>query len=169
MNTPCLKLFATGVALLGLAACATTPQPAPTAADTLTPKIPLASTVIDTNSLPVETMPFGARRSVFNGPTHTLKNFESHITTVNPGQQAHPPHTHGNEEMLLVKDGTLEVTIKGRVYTAGPGAIIFYAPNDLHGTHNAGSTPVTYYVFSWITDQTPATIPPPGGEPVVAK
>jgi mannose-6-phosphate isomerase-like protein (cupin superfamily) len=159
--------FAATVLLLGLGACAH--APAPTAADTLTTKTPMGSTVIDTNSLPIETTAFGKRVSVFNGPTETLKNFESHITTVNPGQQAHAPHTHGNEEMLIVRDGTLEVTIKGHVYTAGPGTIIFYAPNDLHGTHNSGTVPVTYYVFSWMTDQTPATIPPPGGEPVTAK
>jgi len=167
MNRRHLKSFAATILLLGLGACAQ--APAPSAKDTLTTKTPLASTVIDTNSLPIETMAFGQRRSVFNGPTATLQNFESHITTVNPGQQAHPPHTHGNEELLLVRDGTLDVTIKGRVYTAGPGSYIFYAPNDLHGTHNPGTVPVTYYVFSWVTDKTPATIPPPGGEPVAAK
>jgi XRE family transcriptional regulator, regulator of sulfur utilization len=163
---PVVLLFSAGAAL-ALGACAQTP--APTAADTITPKLPLASMVIDTNALPVETTAFGLHRSVFNGPTQTLNNFESHITTVNPGQQAHAPHTHGNEEMLIVKDGTLDVTIKGRTYTAGPGAIIFYESNDLHGTHNSGTVPVTYYVFSWVTDKTPATIPPPGGEPTAQK
>jgi uncharacterized cupin superfamily protein len=152
---------------LALGGCAT--APAPTAAETISPKTPLASMVIDTNKLPAQTMPFGSRRAVFNAPTVSLNNFESHITTVNPGQEAHQPHNHGNEEMLIVKEGTLDVTIQGRLYSAGPGSIIFYESNDLHGTHNSGTVPVTYYVFSWVTDKTPATLPPPGGAPTAAK
>jgi quercetin dioxygenase-like cupin family protein len=161
---PFLRNFiASSAVVLGLAAC-TTP-PAPTAAETLTAKSPLVSGVYDIDALPVEATAFGSRRSVFNAPTTTLTNFECHISTIKPGQTVHPPHTHGNEEMLIVKDGTLAVFIKGRTYTAGPGAIIFYASNDLHGASNAGATSATYYVFSWATDKTPATIPPPGGEP----
>jgi XRE family transcriptional regulator, regulator of sulfur utilization len=121
----------------------------------------VTSIVIDTNQLPVTKTASGSRRDVFNGPSVTLNTFESHITTINPGQSAHPPHTHGNEEMLIVKEGKLLVTIKGVKYLAPPGSIIFYNSNDLHGTLNVDDKPTTYYVFSWYTDKTPATIPPP--------
>ncbi len=56
--------------------------------------------------------------------------------------------------MLIVKEGVLEVTINGKTQRAGPGAIIFYAPNDPHGTKSVGEVPAVYYVFTWVTDQT---------------
>jgi quercetin dioxygenase-like cupin family protein len=128
----------------------------------------VTSIVIDTDQLPVTKTASGSRRDVFNGPSVTLNTFESHITTINPGDSAHPPHTHGNEEMLIVKEGKLLVTIKGVKYLAAPGSIIFYNSNDLHGTLNVADVPTTYYVFSWITDKTPATIPPPSVAPAAA-
>jgi quercetin dioxygenase-like cupin family protein len=128
----------------------------------------VTSIVIDTDQLPVTKTASGSRRDVFNGPSVTLNTFESHITTINPGDSAHPPHTHGNEEMLIVKEGKLLVTIKGVKYLAAPGSIIFYNSNDLHGTLNVADVPTTYYVFSWYTDKTPATILPPTAAPATA-
>ncbi|HVU38447.1 MAG TPA: cupin domain-containing protein [Opitutales bacterium] len=147
-----------------LAACAATPPatPATTPAATMpaaatrvrASRPPLTSGVIDTNALRSETTSSGSRQTVFNGPTATLQNFESHISTVLPGQSAHAPHTHPHEEMLIVKEGVLEVTINGKTQRAGPGAIIFYAPNDPHGTKSVGDVPAVYYVFTWVTDET---------------
>jgi quercetin dioxygenase-like cupin family protein len=128
----------------------------------------VTSIVIDTEKLPSVKTASGSRKDVFNGPSVTLNTFESHITTINPGQSAHPPHTHGNEEMLLVKEGKLLVTIKGVKYLATPGSIIFYNSNDPHGTLNVDDKPTTYYVFSWLTDKTPATIPMPTAAPEAA-
>ncbi len=128
----------------------------------------VTSIVIDTDQLPVTKTASGSRRDVFNGPSVTLNTFESHITTINPGDSAHPPHTHGNEEMLIVKEGKLLVTIKGVKYLATPGSIIFYNSNELHGTLNVADVPTTYYVFSWYTAKTPATIPPPTAAPGTA-
>ncbi len=135
---------------------------APVSAANLTPsrttafpgKTKVTSTVIDTTKLRMAPNAAGARAEVFNGPSGTLENFESHITTVDPGKSAHSPHTHPHEEMLIVKEGTLEVTIAGKTYIATPGSIIFYGPNDPHGTKNIGTVPATYYVFTWVTDQT---------------
>ncbi|MGH8336984.1 MAG: cupin domain-containing protein, partial [Gammaproteobacteria bacterium] len=93
-------------------------------------------------------------KTVFNGPTATLLNFESHITTVNPRQSAHTPHSHPHEELLVVKEGTLEVTINGKTERAGPGAVIFYSANDPHATKSVGDVPAVYYVFTWVTDKT---------------
>jgi len=117
-------------------------------------KTKVTSTVIDTTKLRMAPNAAGARAEVFNGPSGTLENFESHITTVDPGKSAHSPHTHPHEEMLIIKEGTLEVTIAGKTYIATPGSIIFYGPNDPHATKNIGTVPATYYVFTWVTDQT---------------
>src|SRR5471032_420613 len=145
-NLPSLLCLACSCAILAYTAYAQTAAytpaiPARAAMADITPsrttafpaKAKVSSIVIDTDKLPVTKMPYGSRRDVFNGPSDTLNSFESHITTVNPGQAAHAPHTHGNEEMLIVKEGKLQVTIKSTTYLAGPGSIIYYSPNDLHG------------------------------------
>jgi len=157
-------------AALGLAACTQVPPLTPAVfSRPLTPPITqtipagqaLTSMVIDTEKLPVRPSQVGSTRTLFNGPTATLTRFESHITTVNPGQAAHAPHTHGNDEMLLVKEGTLQVIFKDQTYQAGPGSLMFYSSLDPHGTFNNGTTPVTYYVFSWVSDKTPPDISTP--------
>ncbi|HTB62570.1 MAG TPA: cupin domain-containing protein [Opitutales bacterium] len=114
----------------------------------------VTSTVIDSTKLRTSITASGKRAEVFNGPSGTLQTFESHITTVDPGKSAHDPHTHPHEEMLILKEGKLEVTLAGKTYIAEPGAIIFYGPNDPHGTKSIGTVPAVYYVFTWVTDQT---------------
>ena len=41
-------------------------------------------------------------------PTATLDELEMHITTLNPGQSSHAPHQHPNEELVIVRQGTVE-------------------------------------------------------------
>ncbi len=128
-----------------------------TAADTA--KIPMKSTVIDWSKLEVKTTKTGERRELFDGPTATLNNFEGHVTTLKPGETPHPPHRHPDEEMIIVKEGTLEVMINGETKRAGAGSVFFYASNDLHGLKNVGDTTATYFVFRFITPTTPPAVP----------
>ena len=87
----------------------------------------LHSTVFDWDSLQAKPNNVGSVRSVFRGPTPTLEELEMHITTLNPGQTSHAPHTHPNEELVIIKEGTVE-TLSGGVWKkAGPGSIIFNA------------------------------------------
>lgn len=98
----------------------------------------------------------GALREVVNLPTATLANFECHITTLNPGMTPHPPHRHPNEEIILVKEGRLDVTINGVTRPAGAGDILFYSSGDEHSLKNTGDTAATYYVINFKTEATPA-------------
>jgi hypothetical protein len=86
--------------LLLMAAGYRTPQPA---------LAPLRSRVIDWNTLvPTETRT-GQRRDVFDGPTDTLDRLHGHITTLNPGENTGPLHRHPQEEIVIIKEGTVEV------------------------------------------------------------
>jgi len=120
------------------------------------PKSVIKSMVIDWEKLVVKPTKTGERRELFDAPTLTLNNFEGHVTTLRPGEVPHPPHRHPDEEMILIKEGTLEVTINGETKRASTGSLIFYASNDLHGMRNVGSTSATYYVFRFVSDKTPA-------------
>jgi quercetin dioxygenase-like cupin family protein len=118
-------------------------------------KARLGSAVYDWAKITAKPTGTGARRDFFDGPTNTLENFECHATSLIPGAIAHLPHRHPDEELIVVKEGTLEVTINGAAQQAGAGSVFFYASNDLHGMKNVGTTMATYYVFRFITAATP--------------
>jgi quercetin dioxygenase-like cupin family protein len=117
----------------------------------------LATTFVDWNSLVPSSSKVSEVRHVFDNPTVGMDKLEVHITTLNPGMESHPPHRHSWEEMLLLKDGELEVSVNGHKQHAGPGALVFFAANDPHNARNAGSKPATYYVINFVTDLSHAT------------
>ena len=107
------------------------------------------STVFEWAGLEAKTTAVGARRDVMRAPTPTLDELEMHITTLAVGQVSHPPHRHPEEELLIVKEGTVETLQNGKASRLGPGSIIFHSSNDLHNIRNAGSIPATYHVIQW--------------------
>lgn len=122
-----------------------------------TPAGHLGSSIFDWEKLAVKPTAKGERRDVFDRPTATLAGFECHVTTLKAGEEPHAPHHHADEEIVLVKDGQLEVMINGHTQQAGAGAIIFISSNDEHGWKNTGTVPATYYVLRLRTEQTPAS------------
>jgi len=109
----------------------------------------LGSSVFDWNAISAKPTPVGEVRSFFRSPTATLDELEVHVTTLNPGQASHPPHKHPNEELVIVKEGTVEVLVNGDWKKVGPGSVIFNASNQLHGLKNVGTGPATYHVINW--------------------
>ena len=89
----------------------------------------------------------GEARRVFDAPTPALAEFEGHITTLNPGESPHPPHRHADEELMVIKEGTLAALQGDKTNIVTAGGIIFEAANELHGLRNIGTNRATYYVF----------------------
>lgn len=90
------------------------------------------------------------RRQVLEGKTNSLFYLEVHASTLDPGKAPHPPHTHDDmEELVIVKDGKLKVTIKGQTKILDAGSIAYAQPGDEHGFENGGNTKVTYYVLKF--------------------
>ena len=109
----------------------------------------MSSSAFDWNSVPAKQTNVGSVRSFFKSPTATLDELELHVTTLNPGQASHPPHKHPNEELVIVKEGTVEALVNGEWKRVGPGSVIFNASNQLHGLKNVGTGPATYHVINW--------------------
>jgi quercetin dioxygenase-like cupin family protein len=109
----------------------------------------MSSSVFDWEKIAVKETKTGASRDFFKGPTATLDQLECHVTTVKPGEASHAAHSHPEEELIIVKEGTIESVQNGEVKRAGPGSIIFEASNQMHGMRNIGSTPATYFVIKW--------------------
>ena len=86
-------------------------------------------------------------RSFFHGMEHSGFNLEAHETVLGPGVETHPPHSHEHEEIIVVVEGTVEVTVEGKSEMVEPGSVIYYEPNRSHNLRNAGTTPCRYYVI----------------------
>jgi XRE family transcriptional regulator, regulator of sulfur utilization len=144
--------------ILLIATVITTTIAAASFAQTSKPLMP--SQVFPWNNLKVDTTKTGERRQVFDAPTLTLDRFESHITTLNPGEVPHAPHKHPEEELMIVKEGTLEVVQNNITNRVEAGGMIFCASNEMHGLKNVGTNRASYYVVKWfphdlarVTDQ----------------
>ena len=85
-------------------------------------------------------------RRFFYGPEHSGYNLEMHETVLGPGVETHPLHTHGHQEIIILLEGTLEVSMDGRTDTVEAGSVIFYEPDKPHNLRNTGTVPCRYYV-----------------------
>src|SRR5450432_1512545 len=92
------------------------------------------------------------RMQFMDGRTSVLANIEAHLTTLEPGKAAHPPHTHTNqEELIIVKEGLINVTIKGKTKLLSAGGVAYSIPGDEHGAVNAGKSKASYYLVKYTT------------------
>jgi len=117
----------------------------------------LPSTVFAWSQLQATPTKAGECRNLFDSATRTLGRLECHATTLRPGERAHEPHRHADEEMIFVKEGLLEATINERTASASAGAVLFFSSMDLHGLRNAGPVPATYYVLRIFPRDLPTT------------
>lgn len=116
----------------------------------------MGSVAIDWQSVPVKQEEVRAVRQFMQAPTATLEELELHVTTLQPGTTSHAPHKHPNEELVIVKEGTVEVLVDGQLKRVGPGSVVFNASNQMHSLRNVGTGPATYHVINFKTAATNA-------------
>jgi mannose-6-phosphate isomerase-like protein (cupin superfamily) len=68
---------------------------------------------------------------------------------LDPGQTPHAPHTHVEEEVMIIESGHGEILCDGKTTKVGPGSVMFTTPNDPHGIVNTGKTPLVFYFVKW--------------------
>jgi mannose-6-phosphate isomerase-like protein (cupin superfamily) len=146
-----VKIFlcSTVFAILGFTLIAQAPDTKPST----TTKLP--STIFDWEKMQPVPTTNGVRRTLFDAPTATLDKLHCHITTLNPGQNSGEPRRHLQEEIIIIKEGTVEASVDGRIQTVGPGSVIFFAANAVTRLRNAGNGPATYTVIYYYTPLTP--------------
>jgi mannose-6-phosphate isomerase-like protein (cupin superfamily) len=115
----------------------------------------LSSTIFDWEKMQPVPTTNGVRRTLFDAPTATLDKLNCHITTLNPGQVSGPPRLHLQEEVILIKEGTIEATYDGHSQIVGPGSVIFFASHATTRLRNPGKIPATYTVIYYYTPLTP--------------
>ena len=122
------------------------------AASSATPSEPpiLSSTAVTWEEIQkMGPAPGGRANQVFRNPTATLDELELHVTTLPAGLDSHPPHKHPDEELIIIKQGTLDAMVNGVTRRVGPGSVIFQAANQMHAIRNVGDTPAVYHVIRW--------------------
>ncbi len=120
----------------------------------------LGASIFQWSALSAKATDYGSVRGVINAHTATLDALNVHVTTLDAGKTNHPPVRQTNEELLVVKEGTLEVMMGGEWKRVDAGGVVFNASNQPHGTRNPGPGPAIYYVINWKTPATPAAVQP---------
>jgi quercetin dioxygenase-like cupin family protein len=108
----------------------------------------LTSKIYAFEDLPVKQSGKNRQRAVLDGLTHKGFRIEVHHTELAPGEAPHAPHHHEREEMVIIREGTLEVTISGKSRIVGPGSIVLLGSGDEHGWRNVGTTQAHYVVMA---------------------
>ena len=93
--------------------------------------------------------PFGDLRVYYKGETEQLKAFESGSLRLNAGASPHAPHEHPEEEILIVAEGSGEISLDGEVTQCEAGSIMYCKANALHGIENTGKLPLLFYYIKW--------------------
>jgi mannose-6-phosphate isomerase-like protein (cupin superfamily) len=92
---------------------------------------------------------FGDLRIYYDGPTDQLKAMTAGSLKLKPGMSPHPPHTHPEEEFMVITEGTGEIVVEGRTTKVGPGSMMYCAAEKVHGIVNTGKTPLLFYFYKW--------------------
>lgn len=109
----------------------------------------LVSALLDPGHARLQSGPTGELRVYFEGTTKGLASLVVGSLALKPGQEPHPPHRHADEEIIVLIEGSGEITLNGKSSGVGPGEVMYAAPNCLHGIRNTGSTALTLYYFKW--------------------
>jgi (S)-ureidoglycine aminohydrolase len=91
----------------------------------------------------------GGVRQFFDRPTTMLSRFDIHVTQLNVGFKSHDPHTHVNEEIILMLEGNAEMQIGNDHQKANAGDVVLLGSNILHNLTNIGNTPCLYFAIQW--------------------
>ncbi len=92
----------------------------------------------------------------FSGRTAALNIMSCHVSVLSAGHRPHPPHTHEEEELLVMLDGEVEVELADdpngtaiRRHHMAPGMFSYYPIGQHHTIHNVSARPASYLMFKW--------------------
>lgn len=93
---------------------------------------------------------------LFNGATPELAAIACHVSVLKPGHCPHPPHTHNEEELLLLLSGEVDLilpntpggeAVQHRRLTAGQ--FVYYPLDFPHTLETVSEQPANYLMFKW--------------------
>ena len=107
------------------------------------------SFVVDWQNMVFKPHNRGGVRQLFDRQTAMMNRFDIHITTLNPGLKSHDPHTHTNEEIILMIEGLGEMFIGDAAQRINTGDVCYLGSTVLHNITNISSAPISYFAIQW--------------------
>ena len=93
---------------------------------------------------------------LFSGSTKALPLLACHASALVPGCCPHPPHTHPEEELLLLLSGELDLIVpdkntpeKTSRHRIKPGQVLFYSCDFAHTIQAVSAEPANYLMLKW--------------------
>jgi quercetin dioxygenase-like cupin family protein len=93
----------------------------------------------------------------YQGPTHNADFLSCHASVLVPGHCPHPPHSHPEEEILLMLAGEADLILPSLRSDAGepqplrlrPGQFVYYPAHFHHTLRTVSAEPANYVMFKW--------------------
>lgn len=94
------------------------------------------------------------RYPIFRGSTGRVGQMRCHASVLSPDRSPHEPHSHADEELLIILEGEAELVIVGgdgvsENHRVGRGHFVYYPSDQVHTIYNSSAAPVTYLMFKW--------------------
>ncbi len=89
---------------------------------------------------------------LFAGTTSDGRNLSCHASVLATGACPHPPHSHREEEMLILLSGRVELLLPshpGQAVILEPGQLVYYPAGFPHSLRTVGRRPANYLMFKW--------------------
>jgi mannose-6-phosphate isomerase-like protein (cupin superfamily) len=83
------------------------------------------------------------------GDTPASTKFVTGRFTLPAGKTPHAPHTHAEEEIMIIESGHGEILCDGKTTKVGPGSVMYTTPNTRHGITNTGDESLIFYYVKW--------------------
>jgi len=105
--------------------------------------------LINDDTLKVVTVAKGATIKYFDRATAMCDNYEMHVTKLIHKGPSHAPHEHLATEIILITEGSVEMTIDGKTSVGSAGDLFIVESGLMHGVANAEEKPCSYFAFKW--------------------
>src|SRR5688572_14595864 len=93
--------------------------------------------IYDWEKLPVKIEEGRETRHVMEGTSSHFEYLEIHATTQMPGVKPRPAHANEDiEEVIIVKEGKLQMTIGDQTVILGAGSVMLIPPQEMHALEN---------------------------------
>jgi quercetin dioxygenase-like cupin family protein len=94
---------------------------------------------------------------IFSGATATLNDLSCHVSILGHGFSPHPPHSHDEEEVLIVLRGEIDIILKGSHPQEQPcrerlqkNQFVYYPAHFAHTLETTSEEPANYLMLKWL-------------------
>ena len=91
----------------------------------------------------------------FRISTKSVNRISNHVSVLSPGITPHPPHSHPDEEILIMLSGKADVILgdNHERHRLRKGQFAYYPSYYQHTINNCTSEPATYMMFKWVNNR----------------